>query len=676
MKFFLSIILKPILSFLIGLSLAFAFAFPYFSDETYTLLDKFFLVAVPALALTCVAFFLLNYAGKLWGQISNPSKLSTLILAFLAAGILCASMFAGSLLLTFANFISLSTIFSAVVLPAAPFLQKSIEAKEHSRLFLSLFFASIAAFFVTGFLSNFYAELYMLALLTVFSQLIFGAFFYYTIGRLKDSMQKDASAFCIAASLFVLVFVFQALIFRMGLQFLTLFNANLFLLEDREINLFLAISVLSLPWLAWNLSRLREPALYRVLSQNKFIIFIQENLSGLSLSASFFGLYLLIGSVLNSHGFDVDDIFFDSDGFIWRFRLTTGHWQDFYWRSVHPLALLILRPSVNLLSLFLHGDVYFAAIILTAFAGAACVFLAWMFLKEVFQNAVPALIMAFLLGISTSHLIFGSLIETYIFLAVATLLFFVLIQRKNQSLPLLISVGVVTMGFTLTNFAQTVIALFGSKPDVKSTIKYIFVVVALVVSLTLVSNLFYPNASPYFFVPTSFFAEEQNVRAVSLNRPQALTRSFLFNNIAAPEPLLSNKDIPFTQFRFYRAEDYKISAYHTPLESVTGWTWFAFLALAGIFFVKDFKSQNIKLTLSLLGCVLFNLLVHLRYGKELFLYSPNWTYAVVLLLGISWRKLLVHKWFQGILIAFLLLLMLNNAALLFTIMENSAPYIR
>ena len=158
-------------------------------------------------------------------------------------------------------------------------------------------------------------------------------------------------------------------------------------------------------------------------------------------------------------------------------------------------------------------------------------------------------------------------------------------------------------------------------------------------------------------------------------RDRALVRAFLFNNIAAPSPLLSYKDIPFTQFRFYRAEDYTISEYSTPLQSVTGWVWATLLAVAAIFFVKDFKSQNIRLTLSLLGCVAFNLLLHLRYGKELFLYSPNWTYAVVLLLGISWKNLFAYKWFQILLIAFLALLMLNNAALIHTIMETSAPYI-
>ena len=673
---FSSVILNSIFSLLLGSSFALSFALPYFSNDAYTVLDKVSLFAVPAFALTCLVYFSLMYAKNRWGQITPSSQLNIGVLACLAAGILCVSMYAGFPLLMIANFISLSAIFAAVILPAAPFLQKSVEIRDRFRLLLGWLSTGIASFFVVGFLSNFYAELYKIILLTVFLQLLFGALFYYTLGRLKDFMQKDAPAFWIASSLFVLLFIFQGMIFKMGLQFPKLFNANLFLLEGKEIILFAATGILTLPWLAWFLHFFQKPASYLFFTQNKIIAFVRENLSGLFLSASFFELYLLIGSVLNHPRFDVDDIFFDSDGFIWRFRLTTDQWQDFYWRSVHPLGLLILKPSVNLLSIFLHGDLHFAAIILAALAGATCIFLAWMFMKEVFQNTVPALIMAFLLGVSTSHLIFGSLIETYVFLAVATLFFFVLMQRGNHSMPLLISVGVVTMGITLTNFAQTVIALFGTKPNLKFIFKYGFIVVVLVISLTLVSNLFYPNASPYFFVPSSFIAEEQNVRAFSLNRAHALTRAFLFNNIVAPEPLLSNKDIPFTQFRFYRAEDYKISSYSDPLQSATGWIWFGFLAVAGIFFIKDFKSQNLKLTLSLLGCVLFNLLLHLRYGKELFLYSPNWTYAIVLLLGISWRKLLGHKWFQILLTAFLALLILNNSTLLYTIMEISAPYIK
>jgi hypothetical protein len=573
------------------------------------------------------------------------------------------------------NIVSLTALFLALIVPAAPFLQKMIEEKNHLRLTMGWLFGVGASFFAAGFLSNFYMELYQVILLVLLSQLMLGIFFYYVVGRVRLFAQKNPPDFWIILSLFILLIAFLTMMFRMNSQFPALFKADLFLFEKDQFNAFLVVSSISLFWLAWILFRLKEPRIHDLLVANKFIIFIRENLSGLLLSTLFFYLYLLIGSVLNFASFDVDDIFFDSDGFIWRYRLTTEHWQDFYWRSVHPLALLILKPSVNFLSIFLNGDLHFAAIILTAAVGAVCVFLAWMFMKGVLENNTSALIMASLLGLSTSHLFFGSLIETYIFLAVVTLFFFVLMQKKNDSLPLLVSVGVLTMGITLTNFAQTVIALFCAKPDFKFIFKYVFIVVALVVSLTLVSSVFYPNASPYFFVPSSFLAEKQNVRAVSLNRAHALVRAFLFNNIAAPSPMMSHKDIPFMQFRFYRAEDYTISKYSTPLQSAVEWAWIALLSSAAIFFLKDIKSHPVSLTLSLIGCVLLNLMIHLRYGKELFLYSPNWTYAVVLLLGISWKNLLKHRWFQIVLIAFLLLLMLNNSALFYTIMDVLTPYI-
>ena len=674
MKFSSSVFVKSASSILIGLSFAYAFAFPYFSDVAYTVLDKFSLLLIPASALTIIVYYLISL--EKWAHTSFPLRFLTIGLAFIAAAFFWGVTQAHHPLYLIANIVSLTATISVLILPSMPYIQKMIETREHFRLLLGWLFACIISFFVTGFLGSFYADLYKITVLIVFSQLTFGVSSYYVIGRIKGLIQKDASALWIASSLFVMLVIFQVIIFRMESQFSTLFNANLFLLEGKGIVLFITANIISLPWLAWGLHRLKEPALHSFLIQNRFIPYVRENFPGLLLFALFFSLYLLIGSVLNHPRFDVDDIFFDSDGFIWRFRLTTDHWQDFYWRSVHPLALLILKPAVNLLSIFLNNNKHFAAILLTATIGAACVFLTWIFMKETLRNTVSALIMASLLGISTSHLIFGSLIETYIFLAAAMLLFFVLIQRGNHSIPLLISLGVVTMGITLTNFAQTVIALFGARPNFKFIVKYVLVVVVAVVSLTLISNLFYPNANPYFFVPSSFLAEQQNVRAVSRNRVQALVRAFLFDNIAAPSPLLSSKDIPFTQFRFYRAEDYTISQYSTSLQAITAIAWFAFLAVAAIFFLKDFKSLNLSLTLSLMACVLFNLLFHLRYGKELFLYSPNWTYAIVLLLGISWRNLLKHKWFQILLIAFLTLLIFNNTALLYTIMKISAQYIR
>jgi hypothetical protein len=620
MKNFFSFAARFLTSLLIGLAAAFAFAAPYLAAEKYTPLDRFALVAVPAFSLTFILYFLFPYVTE---KING---------------------------LSFAQI-------------------------ERPRLLEGWLLGTAASFVVTGFVSYFYKESYQLVLLILLAQLGMGIFSYYVIGRARKFAQLRPADFGVTLLFFLALTCSLAAIFKMNSQFPILFKADIFLLEKEQFVLFFIVSFLSLPPLAWILSRLKEPRIYSLLLENKFISFIRENLSGLLLSSFFFYLYLLIGSVLNHPRFDVDDIFFDADGFIWRYRLTTDHWQDFYWRSVHPLALLILRPLTHFLAVFLNGDLPFAAIVLTAATGAACVFLAWLFLRGALENNPAALIMASLLGLSASHLFFGSLIETYIFLAALTLFCFVLMQRKHQSLPLLLAVGVATLGITLTNFAQTVIAVFCSKPDFKFTLKYISLVVALTIALMLVGNVVYPNASPYFFVPSSLLVESENMYSPSTNRVVALARAFAFNNFAAPTPLTSYKDIPFTQFRFYRPEEYALSRYVTPLQYATEKIWIALLVLAAIFFVKDFKSHPPNLTLALIGCLLVNLVIHLRYGRDLFLYSSNWTYAVTLLLGISWKSLLKRGWFQVALIAFLVLLTANNLSLFYLLMEVSAPYV-
>jgi hypothetical protein len=70
-----------------------------------------------------------------------------------------------------------------------------------------------------------------------------------------------------------------------------------------------------------------------------------------------------------------------------------------------------------------------------------------------------------------------------------------------------------------------------------------------------------------------------------------------------------------------------------------------------------------------MDCMALNMLLHLRYGKELFLYTPNWTYALVLLVGLSWQSLSDRKWFQALLLAFLILLAWNNSILVKTILD-------
>ncbi|HAX71420.1 MAG TPA: hypothetical protein DCY14_17530, partial [Anaerolineae bacterium] len=73
------------------------------------------------------------------------------------------------------------------------------------------------------------------------------------------------------------------------------------------------------------------------------------------------------------------------------------------------------------------------------------------------------------------------------------------------------------------------------------------------------------------------------------------------------------------------------------------------------------------------GCMAFNVVLHLRYGKEFFLYSTNWTYALILLMGLAWQAVSDRRWFQVLLLLFLSLLIWVNGQLLLTIINVLAP---
>jgi hypothetical protein len=73
------------------------------------------------------------------------------------------------------------------------------------------------------------------------------------------------------------------------------------------------------------------------------------------------------------------------------------------------------------------------------------------------------------------------------------------------------------------------------------------------------------------------------------------------------------------------------------------------------------------LSLALLSTLVLNIGLHLRYGKELFLYSANWTYALILLLALALQGLSKHRWLQISLLIFVFFLMFNNSWLFDTI---------
>lgn len=190
---------------------------------------------------------------------------------------------------------------------------------------------------------------------------------------------------------------------------------------------------------------------------------VREYVPGLVLALLFFAVYTFIGLRLNNLSVDTTDNFLDADNSSWMTRISAPEGSSLEMRGPHPFAYFVFRPLGWLLNFFTN-DSALSAILLNTFTGALCVFLAWLFIKRQFQNSVYALLIASLLGLSTAHIFFGSVIETYIFSAAALIGFALVLQKKSDSLLAPVGMSVLTFGITLTNFVQNFIRLLTLNP--------------------------------------------------------------------------------------------------------------------------------------------------------------------------------------------------------------------
>jgi hypothetical protein len=203
-----------------------------------------------------------------------------------------------------------------------------------------------------------------------------------------------------------------------------------------------------------------------------------------------------------------------------------------------------------------------------------------------------------------------------------------------------------------------------------------FIVGALTIPLALLNNFVYPNSQPYFFIPSGLSIEADNTFAPSINRGLAVIRVIFFHSIVAPDPLILKEEIPFLKVWIFKADPMRLSEYRTLLGTFLAYGWLVLLLLGGFLFLKNLKKTDNRFPFAFILILLFNFVLHLRYGKDVFLYSTNWTYAIILFLAFAWEELADTKWFQIVLLAFLVLLLVNNSRLISTMLSTSALHIK
>jgi len=369
-----------------------------------------------------------------------------------------------------------------------------------------------------------------------------------------------------------------------------------------------------------------------------------------SLLVTFWALYAALGIALASttvlnymdamFGADVERVVYD----------LTALGSDHSYTTMHPLFVLFFNPIGYLLAAALSSQVD-AAVLINSFFGGLCVVAARAFFRKAGLKELHAVAFAAALGLSSAHMFFGSVPETWIFTACGLIVLFLLAVVRPGRLSWFVPAGVFSLGMLTTGFFQGLIAYSSGlrrKPGLGVALKKLAAFAASVLlvaaALSFLQKLLYPS-SRLFFLPASWGDSltwylwrlgqpaELGIRALRL-----VSYHFLFN-IFAPGAkvgtITSGKalvpDIPYVSFD---------AGSGGVLFFAGAAVWLALAASALYAYIKWFRGRPRVLD-GLALCVAFNFILFTYYGSgELFLYTPAWTFLVLAWLAVSLRPVL------------------------------------
>ena len=401
----------------------------------------------------------------------------------------------------------------------------------------------------------------------------------------------------------------------------------------------------------------------------------------------FYPLYIAIGLFLR-HGaiFLREDVLFDIDTPV-AVQLLTGSLNT---GERHPLFKLFFLP-LGVIATKVAQSEAIASIAVNALFGALCVVLMFLLLSKAGINAGAAFLWSAIFGISTTHLMFSSLPETYIFSTFSLILLFYLLATYPANLALFIPAAVFSVGITTSNIIPAIIAFtFSMKAKVQLStnrttlfITFLLAVIIISVLLNVFSIVVFKSGVPSFL---PWFYLDQQLSWTTLQHPTLLSErlfsiveSFFLYNFIAPKlylPLLqldfdpSKPNLmPPNYLKVVRdtqsAASFTSSSFATysGVGLISAQIWLGLFIFAIFNFIR-FPDNRSPLVLSLLATLVFNFLLHIFFGLDIFLYSAHWTFAVLAFVAIMLRRYGNDTFFQFLLGLILFLFAMNNLMLI------------
>lgn len=416
-------------------------------------------------------------------------------------------------------------------------------------------------------------------------------------------------------------------------------------------------------------------------SSSKFSL--RENTPGILLALSFFAVYLYIGLQLDRPSVVGVDNLFDADVSSWMIRFSAPDVKYYEMRGPHPFSYFIFRPFGWFLNLITKNPPL-SSILLNTLSGGLCVYLAWLFIYRQFKNNVYAFLMAGLLGLSTSHFFLGSVVETYIFSALALILFFLLLQSNQRSIVSLILASILTFGITFTNFIQNCIGFVVFRPRWREFLRFIAWTISLSIILSFLHAALYPSSKLFFLLSGAQNEEKFFIGIFQMptwrvvGRILLLVRTIFLYTIIAPNVYVLREEVGsyIPQFSFFKIEPgtFSYSGYDD-LGEILVMAWAIMLFTSGLMFLWNLiHIRKTDLSLAFALCIAFNFILHINYGWEPFLYSPDWAYALVFFTAFGLAPFRENRFFQTGLLIFLILLAYNQWQFIKVILYALWPY--
>ena len=404
---------------------------------------------------------------------------------------------------------------------------------------------------------------------------------------------------------------------------------------------------------------------------------------GIILGIIFFTLYLILGISLTYEigAYKVMNFFFGADTFRAFNDLTCA--DVFHDRiEMHPLFMILTVPFISLLSGIFKNPVL-TVVIVQSLLGAINVFMISCILDKIKVTKYLNILLSMIYGFSFTQLIFVSTPETFLFASTFLILLWLYVSRiieKQEKLGVsecvaLVILGVLSFAITLTNYMQFIIALITiillqQEKLSKKIITFLginIIVAVLVLSLSWMQHLLYPNTTTFTGLAKSVFIEKNEFKDkkymdTNINSEKILQveKAFFGDNFIASKVFVDGNNLQFEKY--------------TTITNIVMYC-FGILILVGIIYALYKSKGKTPFLIALVLTLIANFCLHLIYGSdEAFIYTQHFTFLVILIVGVISTYIKNEnnkKFFLLLVFAFLILEIVKNITSVKTVIEYS-----